>query len=153
MANFVYNKAKQLVASGDLDFNAAGTVLRALLVRDTSAYTPDKDHDFLDSFTGGSGVEITVASYARQTLANKAVNLDDANDRAEVDCDDVAFGALESGQAVEAIIVYQQIGGDDTTPADDPLIAYIDTSTGLPLTLNGGTVTISINAEGLLQLT
>jgi hypothetical protein len=152
MANLIYNKFLQLNASGQLDLDAAGTVLRVLLERSTSTYAPNKDHDFLDSFTTGGGIEITVASYSRKTLANKAVNLDDPNDRAEFDFDDVAFGALESGQTVNGIIIYQQIGGDDLTPADDPLICRIDTATGLPLILNGQAVTITINVEGLLQI-
>lgn len=158
MSNFVYNKFKAELAKGNVDLDAAGTVIRCLLERSTSSYTPDKDHDFLDSFTGGGGVEISVASYARQTLANKAVNLDDTNDRAEFDADDISFGALEStgSQIARALIIYQQTGGSDATPADDLLIAYIDTVSGtpaLPITLNGGTLSFTINAEGLLQLT
>lgn len=101
-------------------------VLRVLLERSTSTYSPDRDHDFLDSFTGGGGVEISVASYARQTLAGKAKNVDDTKNQIEYDANDVAFGNLESGQTVKAIIVYKQVGGDDTTPANDPLILYDD---------------------------
>ena len=153
MANLVYNKFKSAVAKGDLDLDAAGTVIRVLLIRSTSSYTANKDHAFLNEFADGGGIEISVASYARQTVASKAVNQDDANDRAEFDFADVAFGALESGQTVNGFIVYQQTGGDDASPADDVLIAYVDTATGLPLILNGGTVTIQINAEGFLQLT
>lgn len=155
MANIVYNKFKQAIANGTIDFDAAGTVIRCLLERSTSTYTPDKDHDFLDSFTGGGGVEITVAGYSRQTLASKAVNEDDTNDRAELDCDDITFGALPAGQTVKGMIFYLQVGGDDTTPANDILICRIDTDSGgiLPVALAGGSFDITINVEGLLQLT
>lgn len=149
MANFVYNRALQAIASGDLDLNAAGTVVRCMLERSTSTYTPDKDHDYVSDLTGF--VEISVASYARVTLATKAVNLDDTNDRAEFDADDLSFGSLETGQTVDALVLYQQTGGSDASPSDDLLIAYIDTATGLPAVLNGGAFTITIDAEGLIQ--
>ena len=96
-------------------------------------------------------MEVAVASYLRKTLASVSIVRDDANGRIEIDLGDVAFGALESGETAKALVVYVQIGGDDTTPENDILVAHIDTATGLPLTLNGGTVSISINAEGLLQ--
>jgi heptaprenylglyceryl phosphate synthase len=124
--------------------------VRCLLVRDTSTYTPDKDHEFADDLT--SLVEISVASYARQTVAAKAANHDTANDRVELDFDDIAFGSLESGQTVEALIFYVQTGGNDSSPEDDPLIAYIDTASGLPATLGGGAFNVTINAEGFMQL-
>lgn len=104
----------------------ANDTIRVLLERSTSTYAPDRDHDFLDAFTGGNGVEISVASYARQSLAGKAKNVDDAKNQIEYDANDVAFGNLESGQTVKAILVYKQVGGDDTTPANDPLILYDD---------------------------
>lgn len=149
MANFVFTKALAAIAAGDLDLNAAGTVVRAMLERSTSTYSPSKDHDFVSDLTGF--VECSVMSYARQTLATKAVNIDDANDRAEFDADDVSFGNLESGQTVKGIILYQQTGGNDSSAGDDVLIAYIDTATGLPATLGGGAFTITIDAEGLIQ--
>lgn len=151
MANILYTKGIEQALTAQADLDAAGTVIRCLLERSTSTYSPNKDHDFLDSFTTGGGVEISVASYARQTVANKAVNIDDANDRVEWDFDDIAFGSLESGQTADALIFYVQIGGDDSTPANDPLIAYIDTATGLPATLGGGAFNVTIDAEGFVQ--
>jgi hypothetical protein len=106
--------------------NWASDVIRVLLERSTSAYAPDRDHDFLDAFTGGGGVEISVASYARQTLANAAKNVDDTKNQIEYDADNLAFGTLEAGQIVKAMIVYRQTGGSDATPADDELILYDD---------------------------
>lgn len=125
-------------------------MVRCLLERSTSTYTPNKDHDYVGDLTGL--VECSVASYSRQTVASKAVNIDDANDRVELDFADIAFGNLETGQTVDALIFYVQTGGDDTTPNDDILIAYIDTATGLPATLGGGAFNVAINAEGFLQL-
>lgn len=150
MANIIYNRFFERLATANLDFDDAGTVIRCLLERSTSTYTPDKDHDYVSDLSGL--VEISVASYARQTVASKAVNIDDANDRVELDFADVSFGALESGQTVLALIFFQQVGGDDGSPSDDPVLVRIDTATGLPAVLGGGDVTIAVDTEGFLQL-
>lgn len=150
MANVIYTKIFEQLATAQVDFDNAATVVRCLLERDTSTYSIDRDHDFVDDLT--NLVEITVASYARQTVSNKAVNIDDANDRVELDFDDIDFGTLESGQVAQALIFYVQTGGDDTSPEDDPLIAYIDTATGLPATLGGGNFDVTIDSEGFIQV-
>jgi hypothetical protein len=150
LANILYTKFFERALTGNLDFDAAGTVVRALLERSTSTYTPNKDHDFVGDLTGL--VEVSVASYARQTVANKAVNIDDANDRVELDFDNIAFGSLESGQTADALIFYQQTGGSDATPNDDDLIAYVDTATGLPAVLGGGAFNVTIDSDGFIQL-
>ncbi len=138
--NLIFTKFWEQLGKNNLDWETA--VIRGLLERDTSTYVPDVDHDFLDSFTGGGGVEISVASYARQTLTSGQVNLDDPNDRTEFDAGNIAFGSLESGQTVKSLILYQQIGGDDLTPADDVLIARID-----------GKIQITLAADALLNAT
>lgn len=150
MANTIYTKFFEQLANGSLDFDAAGTVIRALLERSTSTYSVNKDHDFVSDLTGL--VEITVSGYARVTLASKAVNIDDANDRVELDFADLSFGSLPSGQTVKAIIFYMQTGGDDTTATNDPLIAYVDTATNLPAALGGGAVNVTIDVEGFIQM-
>jgi hypothetical protein len=99
----------------------AATV-RALLLRSTGSYAFNPDHDFVSDIFSNGGVEITVASYARQTLAGKAVNLDDANDRTVFDFDNIAFGNLEVGQTVSGIVFYEFITND----AASPLIYHID---------------------------
>jgi hypothetical protein len=148
MANIIYTRFFERMASGNLAW--ASAVLRCLLERSTSTYSPDKDHDYVGDLTGL--VEISVASYSRQTLGSAAVNIDDANDRVELDCADISFGSLESGQTVLALIFYVQTGGSDATPNDDPLIARIDTATGLSAVLGGGAFSVTINSEGLIQL-
>ena len=154
MANILYHNFFAEVMKGNVDLDSASTVIRVLLERSTSTYTPNRDHDFLDDFTTGGGVELSVASYSRKTVANKAVNTDNTNDRIEWDFDDISFGALESGQTIDALIFYVQTGGDDTTPGNDILIAYIDTVSGspaLPILTNGGTISFTVNAEGFIQ--
>jgi len=154
VSNLIYTKFLAQSFNGGLDFDAAGTVLRALLERSTSTYAPNKDDDFLDAFTTGGGVEISVGGYSRQTLASKTVTINDANDRIELSCSNLNFGTLAAGQTVKAIIVYQQVGGDDTTPGDDVLICRIDTDSGgvLPVATAGGAFQVTINSGGLIQV-
>lgn len=114
----------------------ASDTIRALLVRSTSTYVPNIDHDYLDDFTGGGGVEISVASYARQSLASKAIAYDATKNQVEYDAADIAFGNLEAGQTVKAFLVYRQVGGDDSTPANDDLILYDDGKIDVVLAAN-----------------
>ena len=148
MANLIFTRFFERMASGNL--NWASAVIRCLLERSTSTLSPNKDMDYVGDLSGL--VEVSVTSYARQTLGTAAVNIDDANDRVELDCADISFGSLETGQTADALIFYVQTGGDDSTPNDDPLIAYIDTATGLPATLGGGAFSVVVNSEGLIQL-
>ena len=152
MANLIYNNFLLGIAKQTINWETG--VFRALLVRSTSAYTPNKDDNDLADFTAGGGVEISASGYARDTIDNAATALDAANDRVELDGDNLDFGSAAAGQTVKAILVYQQVGGDDTTPEDDLLVAYIDTDAGglLPIDTAGGPVTVTINAEGLFQL-
>lgn len=147
MANGLYN----IFATGIFgNIDLLNDVIRCLLIRDTSTYTFDKDHQYVSDFTSNGGVEISVASYARQTLGTKSVNQNDTNDRGEFTSAAIDFGTLESGQTVEGYIFYKQVGGDDATPANDPLICFVDTDAGglLPAALGDANFTISPPASG-----
>lgn len=142
MANASYNIAKKKFLDGALSFASAD--LRVLLV--TSGYTFNADHDFIADLTPGSN-ELSGTGYARKTLAGKATTTDDTNDRAEGDCDDIAYTAINAGTAA-MMILYVQVTND----ADSYLVGKFDTG-GFPLITNGGDATVQINAEGLLQMT
>lgn len=148
MANVIYTKLFERMGTANLNWDTA--VIRCAAERDTSTYTVDKDHDFMGDTTGF--IEITAAGYTRQTTAGTLV-VDDANDRVELDVADISFGAsVTAGQTCDQLIFYIQTGGDDSTPADDPLICRIDTATGLPAATGGGAFNVTIDAQGLIQL-
>jgi hypothetical protein len=69
------------------------------------------------------------------------------------DADNVTWTDIDAGD-LEAVVVYQQIGGDDTTPGDDPVLLVLDDATvsDLPLPTNGSNVAIDWNAEGILNV-
>lgn len=133
MANAIYPLYKQalLDASSNVDVND-GTVKVALV--DTGTYTYSAAHDFYDDVSGVVGTPQTIAS---TTVTNGLF-----------DGDDVTFTAV-TGATVEALIIYIDTGSSATSR----LVAYIDTSvTGLPVTPNGGDITITWNASGIFQL-
>lgn len=152
MANLIYTRFLASLANGTVDFDSGSTVLRLMLERSTSTYSPNKDHDFVSDLA--DFVEISASGYSRQNAASKAVNIDDANDRVELDLADLNFGDIAAGQTVKAIVGYIQTGGDDASPEDDILAFYIDTDAGalLPIATAGGAFEVTINAEGLIQL-
>jgi len=54
-----------------------------------------------------------------------------------------------TGNSVEALVIYVDTGSSATSP----LVAYIDTGvTGLPVTPNGGNISITWNASGIFAL-
>jgi len=137
MANAVYPKYKQSLLSGDTNTALTGsgsTGLFAALV-DTGTYTYSSSHQFYSSLSGVVGTDQEVTS---PTLTNGLI-----------DGGDVTFPAV-SGASVEAIVLYRKNAGANTTWR---LVAYIDTGvTGLPVTPNGGDITVTWNASGILQL-
>lgn len=123
MANALYGKGREGFLLGDIAWDSDD--IRAILV-DTGTYTVDIDvHDNLDDVAGGARIAVSSA------LTTKTGTLGVA------DADDVVFSAV-TGVSVEAIVLYKHTGTESTSR----LIAYIDTATGLPVTPNGGDITI-----------
>jgi hypothetical protein len=92
VANLVTNKCKFELFTGDANLDAAD--LRMLLLK---SGTPTADTDFVSDLTPGTN-EVTVAGYARQTLAGETVTEDDTNDFAYLDATDPVFAGLATGE-------------------------------------------------------
>lgn len=123
MANALYDAAREAFLGGDLDWDAHD--IRAILV-DAADYTVDlANHDFLDDVAAAARVA-TSGSLTGKTKTDGVA-----------DADDVPFLAV-SGDQAEAIILYRHTGTESTSE----LIAYIDSATGLPVTPNGGDITV-----------
>lgn len=147
MANILYNGAKKGIA--DSSFDWVNDTIVCMLIE--AGYTPNPDHATLDmgGATDPVDVELAGTGYARKVLTGKVVTQDDANDVVFFDADDITWTAINAGTPVAAII-YKRVGVDDTTPADDILIAYIDS--GFPVTTNGGDMTLQFSSSGVIQL-
>ena len=138
MPNAIYPLYKQALLAGDanadLDNNTTTDGVYVALI-DTGVYTYSASHQFYSSLSGIVGTPQRITS---PTVTNGVL-----------DGGDVTFTAV-SGNSVEALIIYRQNAGANTTWR---LVAYIDTGvTGLPVTPNGGDITIQWNASGILAL-
>jgi hypothetical protein len=136
MANGGYNIAKKKLIDGALNLGTAD--LRLLLVG--TGYTFDPDHAFVAAVVAN---ELSGTGYTRVTLAGKATAQDDTNNRAEMDCNDVEYAAINAGTA-KAALVFVQVTND----SDSFLVGYFDEG-GFPFVTNGGPLTLQVNAEGL----
>lgn len=134
MANALYPKWKEQLLQFTANNNlSAGTVKVALV--DTGVYTYSSTDQFYSSVS--SAVVGTPQTIGSKTFTNGVF-----------DGADVSFTAV-SGNSVEALVLYIDTGNAATSP----LVAYIDTSvTGLPVTPNGGDISIAWNASGIFSL-
>ncbi len=134
MANALYPKWKEQLLQFTTNNNlSAGTVKVALV--DTGVYTYSSADEFYSSVS--AAVVGTPQTIGSKTFANGVF-----------DGADVSFTAV-TGNTVEALVIYVDTG----TAGTSPLVAYIDTSvTGLPVTPNGGDITVTWNASGIFAL-
>lgn len=124
MANSLYGLGREAFLNADIDWTADN--IRVILI-DAADYTVAIDtHDFLDDVAAGARVATS------GNLASKTSTLGVA------DGADFTFTAV-TGDVSEALIIYQHTGTESTSH----LIAYIDSATNLPITPNGGDITVS----------
>lgn len=157
MANFVYDTAKYRLwagSTGEIDL-LADTIKIMALEGDTGE---DQTDEFIGTIVTAGAVEVTSTGYTggfggagRLTLASKTLAVDAANNRAEFDCANPVWSSIS--QAASETWVGFVVVKEITNDAASPVIAHIDTATGLPLTPNGSDITLTINAEGLLHVT
>lgn len=133
MPNAIYPKYKEALLNGSANTNmSAGTVRIALV--DTGTYTYSAAHEFLTSLTGRVGTD--------QTLGTKSFT------NGTFDAANSTFPTV-SGATVEALVIYIDTG----TAGTSRLVAFIDSGvTGLPVTPNGGDITVTYDAAGIFTL-
>jgi hypothetical protein len=137
MANAIYPLYKKSLLDGDANTALTGTGATGLYCAlvDTGTYTYSAAHQFYSSLSGAVGTDQEI------TTVTTTGGL--------IDGDNLTYTAV-TGNSVEALVLYRKNAGANTTWR---LVAYIDTSvTGLPVTPNGGDITITWNASGIVQL-
>lgn len=133
MANAIYPLYKQALIDGDTLVDLNDLTVKVALV-DTGTYTYSAAHQFLTSLTGVVGTAQTITT---TTVINGVFN-----------GDNVTYTGV-TGNSVEALVIYIDTGVAGTSR----LVAYIDTGvTGLPLTPNGGDISITWGASGIFAL-
>ena len=124
MANALYDKARERFLTGQ--FNWTTDSIKAVLV-DTGAYTVSlTSHEFLSDISSSARISTSGAFTGKTTTGGAA------------DANDITFSSV-SGASIEAIVIYADTG----TEATSPLIAFVDTATGLPITPNGGDIIVT----------
>ena len=131
MASAIYPKAKEAFLGGSI--NLSSDTIRAVLV-DTGTYTYNSAHDFYNDLSGVVGTES--GTFGSKTVTNGVF-----------DAADITFSAV-TGATAEAIVIFKDTGNTAT----DALIAYIDSATGLPVTPNGGDISVAWHASGIFSL-
>lgn len=123
MASYLYGLGREAFLDGGISWSSAN--IKCVLA--TTGYTPVQNTDQYHSSIGGGNIVATSSN-----LASKTISLGVA------DAADVTFSSV-SGSACAYIIIYKDTGTSGTSP----LIAKIDDYTGLPVTPNGGNITVS----------
>tara|TARA_Y100000310_G_scaffold344961_1_gene460805 strand:+ start:3922 stop:4326 length:405 start_codon:yes stop_codon:yes gene_type:complete len=120
----LYDKGRESFLKGEI---AMQTDTIKIVLVDTGAYTVDlAAHDFLDDIPAGARIATSGALQNPLTAAGV------------FDADNITLSSV-SGASIEALVVYKDTG----SASSSNLIAYIDSGTGLPVTPNGGDITIS----------
>ncbi|MEX5287318.1 hypothetical protein [Acinetobacter towneri] len=124
MANTLYDYARQRFLEAQINWMT--DTIKVILV-DTGAYTPQTGiHQYLSDIPTSARIAGPVTLTSKATTGGAA------------DAADCTFVSV-SGNSIEAIIIYADTGVEATSP----LIAYIDTATGLPITPNGGDIIVT----------
>ncbi len=123
MANALYDTGRKAFLRGDLSWNS--NTFKVVLL--SSSYTPNlATHQFLSSISVGSRV---ATSSALTTLLPGA---------GVADASDITFTSV-SGSQVTQFVVFRDTGTESTSQ----LVAYFDTAINLPITPNGGDITLT----------
>jgi len=123
MANALYDKGREAFLTGDIDW--LNDNIKVTLV-DTNDYTANLS---TDQFYSSVPLAARVASSGNLSSKTAASGVADAAD--------VLFTSVR-GDVSEALVIWQDTGVE----ASSRLIAYIDVASGLPVTPNGGDITV-----------
>ena len=125
MANTLYDPTRKRFLEGQVNWMT--DTIKCILV-DTGAYTPQvQTHEYLSDISSSARIAGPVTLTSKSTAGGAA------------DAADVTFTSV-TGASIEAIIIYK----DTSNEATSPLIAYIDTATGLLASLCAAMRTIRL---------
>lgn len=123
MSNALYDKGREKFLNADIDWSADN--IKVLLV-DAADYTVNLTTDEFHSDIPSGAIVATSGNLASKTATAGVA-----------DAADVTLTTV-TGDESEALVIFKDTGTSSTSP----LIAYIDSATGLPITPNGADITI-----------
>jgi hypothetical protein len=128
MANLIYDKGRQAFLEGSIAI-LTDNIKVALVQIGGGHYVINSATDqFLGIAIAGGDIKARTANLASKTSTAGVFNA--AN---------TVFAAVAAGAADGAIVIFKDTGTDNTCP----LIAYIDSYAGLPVTPNGSDINVS----------
>jgi hypothetical protein len=140
MANLLYTAARAAFMKAELDWDAA-VPIKVMLIRTVQGAGAGGNAVYTVSATHTSLADVPNNGYCRATdgveLTGRAVNSD-----AEAEADNVTFDAVPAGDPIQAILIYAD-PVEAQSDADRLLIAYYDTGGSMPITPNGGDITVT----------
>lgn len=132
MANALFDKGREGFLAGEIDWDTA--VIKVSLVR---GYTFSAAHQFVSDVTATGTLAATSSALASKTTTSGVA-----------DAADITFTAVAASASNHSLLVYQSsavTGGADVASSAQRLIAWIDTGTNLPVTTNGGDVSVAFD--------
>jgi hypothetical protein len=123
MANAIYDLAREKFLNGQIDWTDDD--IKCMLV-DTNDYSVNLATDEFHADVAGAAIVATSGNFSSKTTSAGVA-----------DAADVVFSSV-SGDECEALVIFKDTGNSATSP----LIAYIDTATGLPITPAGVDITV-----------
>ena len=132
MANALYDKGRESFLGQNPALDWDTDTIKAVLVRTGAGhYVVNLATDqYLSAIASGDRLATSSALTSKTVAAGVA------------DCDDITWAAVAGGSGdVGAIVFYKDTG----SAATSPLIAYLDTVTGVPFTPSGADVILAID--------
>lgn len=133
MANALYDSGRERFLGGDLDWDT-NTILVSLV--DAADYTINLAADDFWNDVPGAAVVATSSALSSKTKVGGTA-----------DAADITFSTV-TGDPSEYLNIRQDTGVSSTSA----LIGNMDTATGLPVTPNGGNITVTWNGSGIFKL-
>lgn len=154
MPSDTFLKGRDEIVKQNLDWEGSASIVAIPM---SDSYTPDfVTQDFVSDVAAdeldATGYDGGFGGADRKTPANKTIVRDDANERIELDHDDVTLADIggtvnDTNDVVSGYILAEERSSD----SDSPLIAFLDLTDDRPT--NGSDITLSPDAEGAIQLT
>lgn len=136
MANAIYPKFKQSLMTANTGVAINATMSVAIC---NSSYTYAVGHNALDDITVGlvANNDLTTPTvYANGTFEDSGAA-------------SITFASVPAGTAIESLVIYKW----NTDATDSHTVAYLDSNvTNLPVTPNGGDITITWDTSGIFTL-
>ncbi len=148
--SFVYTPFKYHLLRGAVGLGTCNC--KVLLVMTNTTADTDQDAQLLNNITTLDEFDGSGYTKGGSALASQVLSEDDPNDRGEFTANALTFATLGAGtRQIQGALLYGCSGGAIST-GNSLAIAFIDTG-GFPISANGGDITITWNAEGILQAT